>query len=148
MTLIDGLLGEHAAIYRLFDRLEQDLEKIETPAELQARLLMLVAALGPHADAEDRLLFAAVAALPGETPPLLADMEAEHLKLKDALGKLLAQPDLTQARAVIPDLLAAARAHFRKEEERGFPLALALLDQATLADLTQQWAALRGVKLA
>ncbi len=148
MTIIDGLLGEHAAIYRLFDRLAADLESLETPAELRARLGMLAAVLAPHADAEDQLLFAAVAALPGETPPLLAEMEAEHRLVKGTLGELLDEPDVARAREIMPGLLVAARAHFRKEEERGFPLAASLLERTVLADLTAQWATLRGVTLA
>ena len=148
MTIIDGLLGEHAAIYRLFDRLEQDLDSIETSAELKARLVMLAGVLAPHADAEDQLLFAAVAAAPGESPSLLAEMEAEHVKVKGALGALIAEPDILNARRVIPELLTAARAHFKKEEERGFPLAASVLSAATLTELAQQWAARRGVTLA
>lgn len=147
MTIIDGLLGEHAAIYRLFDRLEADLDAIGTPDALRARLLMLAAVLAPHADAEDELLFAAVAALPGETPPLLAEMEAEHVRVKGALSDLLATAEPARARVVLPELLRAARAHFKKEETAGFPLAQSQLSAATLAELTQQWATRRGVTL-
>lgn len=148
MTIIDGLLGEHAAIYRLFERLEQDLATMTDPVEIRARLVALAGVLAPHADAEDELLFAAVAALPGETPDLLAEMEAEHVRVKAAFAGLIADPDVAQVKAILPELLAAARAHFLKEESRGFPLAASLLSAAKLAELTKLWAARRGVLIA
>ena len=141
MRITDAFLGEHAVLYALFDHLEDELEAGADP-EPHAALLRRV--LHAHATAEDELLFDELAERAGGGPA--GAMIEEHQEVADLLGRTRsAGPD------DLPDLLrevmAVARAHFRREEEAAFPLADELLDPGRLRALGAEWSVRRDVRL-
>lgn len=130
MSLVDSLLGEHAVIERLLERLTTELSA-ETPVDrLRIKVEALAAILAPHADLEDELLFDPVAAQPGETPALLVQMAAEHQGVRRRLTEWLGEPTADG----LSEILAGIRAHFRTEEREGFALAVSRLDDQFLAE--------------
>lgn len=165
MKITDTLLGEHGAFYAQFDLMRCSADTAPLPI-LQAQGAMLAAALVPHAQIENEILFPAIEAEVGEHGPTRV-MREEHAHIEGLLDKLqtvrelsqahdeiegkLAQlpgvTDVKQARAMVQDLLYAAVAHFAKEENVLFPLAEDLLGETALHDLGAQWAARRGIKL-
>lgn len=75
----------------------------------------------------------------------LAMMRAEHLEIDDLLEAAGRETDLAVLRSVVGQLLDLAHYHFQKEEAVLFPMARQCLDEATLTDLGDQWAASRNV---
>jgi hemerythrin-like domain-containing protein len=133
---------------------------------IQAQGAMLAAALVPHAQIENEILFPALEAEIGEHGPTRV-MREEHALIEGMLaqmqtvreltqahddieGKLAQLPNVTrvdEARTLVYDLLYAAREHFAKEENVLFPMAEQLLSERALDELGAQWAERRGVTL-
>jgi hypothetical protein len=82
MNILDGLLGEHAAILTLFEHLEQGAARMEL-AQLQAAGALLERVLMTHAVTEDRYLFDALA--PGQSGfhEVLDAMRDEHFEIEE-----------------------------------------------------------------
>jgi hypothetical protein len=118
-------------IRSLADRLDA-LPPAETPAQLHEVHRFLVERLLPHEEAEDALLYPAVAALVGGDDPTatMSRGHAEIAHLTRLLGRLLADlgpdgpdaEDLPDLRRVLYGLHAVLRLHFAQEEEAYLPL--------------------------
>lgn len=147
MKITDALLGEHGAFYAQFDRLETDLPRAASAAEVREQAALLSSALVSHAQLEDELLFDRLGAAPGADPGLLAVMAEEHERIAGALRKAQSGSDLAASRSVLLEAVAEARAHFAKEERAVFPLAESILGAAVLEELGAAWAARRAVYL-
>ena len=144
MDIIDGLLGEHALFYALFDWYEKSAARADTLADLQQIARPLAEALVSHAQMEDKLLFPALATDPGLRRPLEV-MSREHQGIEQAL---LGVEACTRKAEALDQILAAvesAREHFAKEERVLFPRARQVLDERKRAELTNRWAKARGV---
>lgn len=143
MRITDALLGEHAVLYALFDRIEADLEEGGDPAP-HARVLD--ALLRSHARAEDELLFEEMASREeGSGGPAPAMIE-EHEEVAALLDRIERAGD-DQLRHLLTEVMALARDHFRREEQAGFPMAEAILGDARLRELGAAWGERRRVRL-
>jgi iron-sulfur cluster repair protein YtfE (RIC family) len=140
IKITDAFLGEHAVFYAQFDAIERTLESDELP-ELKARIAALAIALESHAHLENELLFGRADAAPFRV------MESEHEAIEQLLHEVPRARDLSQARGLVEEMIALARAHFRKEETVAFSMAEALLGKDQLLALGDEWARARGVVL-
>ena len=143
MKLTNALLGEHAVIYDLFDHVRDtiltsdDIRDIHGAVAVVERLPVL------HARIEEDLLFSGLEPHFDQMGPL-GMMRAEHLEIDDLLEAAGRETDIAVLMSVIGQLLDLAHDHFRKEETVLFPMARQCLDEATLTDLGDQWAASRN----
>jgi iron-sulfur cluster repair protein YtfE (RIC family) len=144
MDLIDALLGEHGVFAALFESLDQLALRGPPPAELSTALITTAAALVTHARLEEELLFPAIERAHGRIPPLMV-MTEQHREIEDMIERVRHAAHADTASRALLLLLQATRAHFTTEEEVLFPMARELVDDATLARLGGEWAALRGV---
>lgn len=145
MRITDALLGEHGTFYAQFDRLEAELPRAGTVAEVREQAALLAAALVSHAQLEDELLFDRLGRVPAADAGLLAVMAEEHERIAAALARAQSSGDLGVGRSQLLEAVAWAREHFAKEERAVFPLAEALLGPAVLEELGARWAARRAV---
>ncbi len=74
-------------------------------------------------------------------------MREEHREIEAALHEIRDTGSVTRARALLRDMIHAAREHFEKEELIAFPLAEARFTAEELAELGQIWARRRGVRV-
>ncbi len=74
-------------------------------------------------------------------------MRAEPDALENLLETAKGETDITALKSTIGDLLDLAHEHFQKEEAVLFPMARQCLDEASLTELGDLWAARRKVTL-
>lgn len=142
MDLTTALLGEHAVLHTLLDRIERAAPGWDLGA-CQEWGRLLEAALETHAGLEDRLLFLALEPALGTQGGPLAVMRLEHERIEGAIHRLAAAADAAEARRLLAEIAATARAHFAKEENVLFPMAARFLGTGRLEELGAEWAAAR-----
>ncbi|MDR3719156.1 MAG: hemerythrin domain-containing protein [Bryobacteraceae bacterium] len=160
MNILDGLLGEHAALLTLFEHLEQtaarmDLERLHEAGLLLERVVMA------HSIAEDRFLFDAVpdiwresaqdgdprlsGARAAESGPAsglrdaLLAMRAEHKQLAREFDQLRATGNEAAARGCLRSVVEAIREHLEVEERVLFQVAAKQISPQRLEDLGSAW---------
>ena len=138
MNILDGLLGEHAALLTLFEHLEQiaahmDLDRLHETGALLERVVMV------HSMAEDRYLFDAVTASEGGLRGALLAMRSEHKQLAHELDQLRATSSEAAARGCLRGIFESAREHFEVEERVLFPLAARQISREKLEELGLDW---------
>src|SRR3974390_2676009 len=121
MNILDGLLGEHAAILTLFEHLERGVAHMDLAA-LQASGAMLERVLMAHSVAEDRYLFDALAPGRGGFHEVLDAMRDEHIHMAQELGRLRECENEAAARGCLARLIDVTREHFEVEERVLFVL--------------------------
>lgn len=147
MKITDALLGEHGVFYAQFEYMEKAIPQIESLPLVQTQGALLAAALKPHAQLENELLFRAMEShLPADSGPL-AVMRMEHDEIEGTLARLQGVKDLAEAKKMIAHAIQTAREHFAKEEQVLFPMANQVLDMPTLMRLGMKWAELRKVRI-
>lgn len=147
MKITDALLGEHGVLYSMFDRLETLAPASGDAAAVRAMATLLDAALAPHAEVENELLFAAMEASPdAERGPILA-MREEHDAIEQALAEAADAVDAARGGALLRDTIAMTRDHFVREEHLLFPMAARMLGDDVLEELGAEWALRRHVAL-
>ncbi len=146
VTITDGLLGEHAVFYAIFEHLEQEAPGME-PDALAAGGRVLASALISHAKLENECLFALLEELMGPGGPV-AVMRQEHDEIEEGLLNLAGAGDAAAMRNQLLGAIALAREHFAKEEQVLFPMAAQMLGADKLRQLGATWAARRGVRIA
>jgi iron-sulfur cluster repair protein YtfE (RIC family) len=147
MKITDAFLGEHGVFYAQFDYLEAEAWRMERLAEVRACAAMLAAALIPHAEMENDLLFAALEGQGGDAGPTPV-MRAEHREIEEALLRARDSRELDDARDLLRFAVEQARDHFAKEEQVLFPIAEQLLGAEALHRLGEEWARRRRVHAA
>lgn len=149
MRITQALLGEHGAIYPLFELIETSTANAGL-TELKARAGSLLSAITSHARIEDDLLRPAIQAyLPA--PPTAEDgtvPPTDHEVIEAGLSKVLASANLEDARHALLETVAIARKHFLKEETIIFTIAARELSREVQQQLGAEWARRRGVVLA
>lgn len=137
-ALLTPLHEEHQHLLPEIEALRETAEKVGTVdadellASVAARLDFLRHHLGPHAAAEDEVLYPAVARLMG-SPDATATMRRDHVEvhaLTEQLERLhraaaVASPNalpLAELRRVLYGLYAVVTLHFAKEEEVYVPI--------------------------
>ena len=144
MKLTDALLGEHAVIRELFDYVREKAGTSRDVREIHGAVSVLERLLLSHAQAEEDLLFPRLEPHLGQTGPL-AVMRSEHREIDGLVETAKGEADPAALASVIDRLLDLALGHFQKEEAVLFAMARQFLDEATLTDLGDQWAARRNV---
>jgi hypothetical protein len=141
MTIVDALLGEHGALYPLFDRIEALAENAELP-ELKLHANLLKSTLISHADLEHTLLRPEIRQrLPQAPGP------TDHEQIRAGLDRVGAAVDEDEARRCLFDTLAKTRKHFRNEESIVFAIARRELHPQRQQELAAEWARSRGVSI-
>lgn len=143
MHITDALLGEHGVLYALFDHVESDLSAGGDPTPYVA---ILDALLRSHAHAEDELLFDEMADVMGGEGGPAAVMIQEHRDVAELLDRAARAGD-DELGAILREVIALARSHFRKEEEAAFPMAERLFDPPRLREMGAAWGVRRNVSL-
>lgn len=144
MKITEGLLGEHALSYALFDQVESIADGAKSLQELVAAESLLSSAVMSHASLEDEVLFPALVER-GHAEGPLDVMRAEHKEIELLAGAVRASLTLEEAREVMYRLLDTLREHFGKEERILFPMCERLLGEQKLRELGERWAKRRGV---
>jgi len=143
VTIIEGLLGEHGAIYPLLQLIEESAES-DTLEELKLRTSCLRATLGTHARIEDDILRPVILDLLPKPP----EGPTDHEIIEAGLMEVLQADDLAVARRALLGAIAKTRQHFQVEETVIFGLVNRGLPDTTRRDLAIEWAKARGVTLA
>lgn len=153
--IVDGLLGEHAVFYHLFDVIETRLDGAAGggpgpdpdadpgPEGVRALGEVLAALLKRHAQLEEELLFERVEqALGGRAP--LDPLRNQHDDIETTLGAALARSGEETA-WMLREAIAVCMDHFMQEETQVFPIARDVLDEAALREIGAAWAKAREV---
>ena len=141
MTIIEALLGEHAALHPLFDRIEVLAQNADLP-ELKIHADLLESTLISQADLEDSLLGPQIQPyLPSATGP------TDHDEIRAGLKRVGAAACADDARRYLFETLARTRRHFRKEESTAFVFARRKSSSALQEQLAVEWARIRGVSV-
>lgn len=147
MKITDALLGEHGALYAIFDHVrETALAAGAGLDELHRAAALLESVLASHARIEEDMLFPALERHLGGDGPL-AVMRHEHRLIEDRLQAARDGTDPAAVRNALTALLDLTRSHFRKEEQVLFAMAQRYLDAGSLDALGDDWSARRGVAL-
>ncbi len=144
MKLTDALLGEHGAIYALFDHTESALADAGTLADVQLITASLSAVLAGHATIENDVLFPALEEVVGPDGPL-AVMRREHDDVDRLLKEIESAGELEEAADYLRTLIALARDHFTKEEQVLFGMAQQALGDDKLEEMGRKWSEARKV---
>lgn len=140
MKLTDGLLGEHALFYELFDRVEDIVDGAETLNQVLAAVSLLGSAVSSHAELEESLLFSELdAGIP------VSVLRAEHAEIQRLVTGIPGVRELEVARDAAHALLGVLRNHFHREEHLLFPTSESELGEQKLLELGARWAERRGL---
>lgn len=148
MRITHALLGEHGVFYAQFDHLEGILPAESRLECVRHHAALLAAALVPHAEMENELLFGPMETAMGGGAGPPAAMRMEHEEIESRLGEVARETDLDQARVNLLDVIRLARSHFEKEERIAFPLAEDVLGERSLQERGREWADRRRVRIA
>ncbi len=140
MKLTDGLLGEHAVLYTLFDRVESIVDRAERLEEVQTAIALLGTAVLSHGEVEETLLFCRL-----EAGAPVVMLRAEHREIERLLQGIPTVRELEVARDAVYALLSVLRNHFHREEHLLFPICESELGEQKLRELGAHWAERRGV---
>ncbi len=138
MKITDALVAEHAIFLGIFDEIERLLPSLATPAEVRTMAAMIERLLESHAAHESNLAYIAldhVLAHNGE----LDRMHHEHAEVDSRLKKVQQSATCAEARSLLKASIAAAREHFRLEQNDVFPLLEKSLELETLQQLGRTW---------
>jgi iron-sulfur cluster repair protein YtfE (RIC family) len=144
MKITEGLLGEHALSYSLFDQVERITDDAKSLEELIGAESLLSSAVLSHAALEDEVLFPALVER-GQAEGPLDVMRAEHKEIELLAAAVRASMTLEEAKEVMFRLIDTLREHFGKEERVLFPMCERLLGAQKLMELGEHWARRRGV---
>ncbi|HET9438718.1 MAG TPA: hemerythrin domain-containing protein [Longimicrobiales bacterium] len=144
MKITDAFLGEHAVFYAQFEECETMLDRSNLDS-LKHAAAVIASALESHAELEDKLLFGPLAVYSDGEPGIFQLMEEEHTSIANFLGAIAVAKDAGRASELLSEMIAAARAHFEKEEQVAFPRVEQLLGAEELRRLGREWSVARGV---
>jgi hemerythrin-like domain-containing protein len=139
MTIVQALLGEHGAMYPLFDLIEAKAPS-ENIDELRQKVSCLQSILISHAELEETVLRPAIAQ---HLPP--PDGPTDHDIIRRGLERVMEAGSEEEARRQLLETMSFTRKHFRKEETILFNIAERELSSDAQAKLGAEWAARRGV---
>lgn len=129
MSATDAFRAEHVELMGHIEHLRTTAARLpamspsEREAELQSIVGFLRESLVPHAEAEERILYPAVAAVLGD-PEATATMVSDHRAIVSRIEALAAADaeDLDRLQELLYGLYALLNVHFRKEEDDYLPL--------------------------
>ena len=144
MKITDAFIAEHAVIYAQLDHLEHAIPAAKTLGEVKVMAGILEAALKPHAEAEDELLFNGLE--PGlDQMGMLEKVQHEHDAICKGLEKVRIARTRKDAQRYLLSIVHLTRKEFDMEDRILFRLADELLREETLLKLGKSWARRRSV---
>lgn len=143
MKITDGLLGEHALFYQLFDALEDALDAATRPEDIQHAFEPVAAGVLSHATVENDVLFTALGNGEGG---IATAMRAEHREIENLAQAVARARTLDEAKTSGRHLIDLLREHFHREEQVLFPLCEHALDASRLETLGERYMAQRGLR--
>lgn len=147
MKITHALLGEHAVLYALLDRVTSGALRQASLDAWREFLSVLQGTLATHAQLEDALLFPALEKHGLDTGPLPV-MRAEHAEIERLISAALAADTAARAADHAGAMAQLTVEHFIKEEQVLFVMAQQLLGDAQLEQLGARWATERDVHVA
>ena len=144
MKITDAFIAEHAVIYAQLDHLEHAVPAAKTLGEVKAMAALLDAALRPHAEAEDELLFNGLE--PGlDQMGKLEKVQHEHDAICKGLEMVQVSRSRKDAQRRLLTVVHLTRKEFDLEDRIIFRMAEELLREETLVKLGKAWARKRFV---
>lgn len=128
-TITSILLIEHRLLRELMHAMEQSLLAGMSAAALRERAAMLDVALDTHAIREEEQLFPQLRTRSGRAQHLVEMMELVHGEVRELFEQV--QND-TDPRRNLWTILEMTAAHFDREENEVFPLAISLMETEEL----------------
>ncbi len=146
MDIVTALLGEHAALYALFDYARTQ-SAVWSACEIHQMARTIESVMSPHARFEDEFLFDRLSVSNAGLQKTLAAMREEHKHLGALLADLRrAKNPPDELRAKLLHLVDTATEHNQVEERVLFDVARHHLAPSVIEDLGLQWARLRGLE--
>lgn len=144
MKITDAFIAEHAVIYAQLDYLEHAIPAARSLGEVKVMAGLLEAALKPHAEAEDELLFNGLE--PGlDQMGKLEKVQHEHDAICKGLEQVKAARTRKEAQRRLLSIVHLTRKEFDLEDRIIFRMAEELLREDTLVKLGKAWARKRIV---
>lgn len=144
MKITDAFIAEHAVIYAQLDYLEHAIPAAKTLGEIKVMAAILEAALIPHAEAEDELLFNGLE--PGlDQMGKLEKVQHEHDAICKGLEQVRVSRTRKDAQRRLLSIVHLTRKEFDLEDRIIFRMAEELLREETLVKLGRSWARKRFV---
>jgi hemerythrin-like domain-containing protein len=144
MKITDAFIAEHAVIHSQLDHLEEAIPLAKTLGEVKVMAALLDAALRPHAEAEDELLFHGLE--PGlDQMGKLEKVQHEHDAICKGLDEVRLSRSRKDAQRRLLTIVRLTRKEFDLEDRVLFRLAEELLREETLLKLGRSWARKRIV---
>src|SRR5262245_29009129 len=139
MKITDAFIAEHAVIHTQLDHLEHAIPAAATLGEVKVMAALLEAALRPHAEAEDELLFNGLE--PGlDQMGKLEKVQHEHDAICKGLEQVQAARTKKEAQRKLLSIVHLTRKEFDLEDRILFRMAEELLREDTLNQLGKTWA--------
>ncbi len=139
MKITDAFIAEHAVINTQLDYLEHAIPAAKTLGEIKVMAAILEAALKPHAEAEDELLFNGLE--PGfDQMGKLEKIQHEHEAICKGLQAAQAARTKKEAQRRLLSVVHLTRKEFDLEDRIIFRMAEELLREDTLMKLGKNWA--------
>ncbi|MEH7436558.1 hemerythrin domain-containing protein [Neobacillus drentensis] len=137
------LLEQLEKLYTLTQNIDQELNVEEDFIELIEQVKAFKAALDPHSEREEGVLFQMIGTYIGTTSGPIAVMEYEHDQAKTNIGSFLTNAEVTEASTeekkrlaeLIQNAYFILTEHFSKEENVLFPMAERMLTDEEKAEL-------------
>ncbi|MGG3563421.1 hemerythrin domain-containing protein [Neobacillus rhizosphaerae] len=137
------LLEQLEKLYTLTQNIDQELNVEEDFIELIEQVKAFKAALDPHSEREEGVLFPMMGTYIGTTSGPIAVMEYEHDQAKANIGSFLTNAGVTEASTekmkklaeLIQNAYFILTEHFSKEENVLFPMAERMLTDEEKAEL-------------
>ena len=139
MKITDAFIAEHAVIHTQLDHLEHAIPAAATLGEVKVMAALLDAALRPHAEAEDELLFNGLE--PGlDQMGKLEKVQHEHDAICKGLEQVQSARTKKEAQRRLLSVVHLTRKEFDLEDRILFRMAEELLREETLNRLGRTWA--------
>jgi hemerythrin-like domain-containing protein len=138
MKITEALVAEHAIFRGVFEQIERALPGCTTLPEMRTMAGIVEGLLGPHAETETQVAYAALdqaLAQRGQLDRLYED----HQEIDAGLRNVRQARTCAEARQLLETSLRAAREHFLYEEREVFPLLERCLQDYSLAELGRAW---------
>jgi regulator of cell morphogenesis and NO signaling len=140
------LLAQLAGLFQLTEQVDQEVDIEKNFSELKTKVAEFKAALDPHFEREEGVLFPMMGVYIGTTSGPIAVMEYDHdqakSKIKAFLKKadedLLATEEMKDSAELIKSAYFILTEHFSKEENVLFPMAERMLTDEEKEELLQK----------
>lgn len=139
LKITDALVLEHRVFAAVFDRIEEALPRLSSPAEVQTLAGIMEDLLADHGRQETELAYLALDHVLHDRGQL-ERLHQEHEEIDASLIQVLDAGTYAEGRRLLERALAAARQHMQFEEQTVFPILDQALRPETLEELGAIWA--------